>query len=261
MYSMDKTLPKALKELSVRLAPLRWGAARTAFIATIGLCLGTVIAGLPAAPLITWWMFNDWRFWRHWRRGLRLYGYGYRLLGLMFRGHGGFLLSVPLFSPPRSRPSPELAILREEWEHGTSCGPCTRCCRHGRSGACPLLDLDDGVCRGYDSFYWRYFNCGRFPSRQWDIDYYGCPKWRVKPTEDPTWETPVPSHFLARTTTHFTTSDLGGKTARVFSPGESKAMMTPASSRRESTAHPSNKENALRANRRRLGLRNEAEHL
>jgi hypothetical protein len=163
-----------------RLEPLRWGILRMSFILTVGLCLGTVVAGLPAAPLISRWMFDDWRFWKHLRRGLRLYPYGYRMLGLMLRGHGSFLLGVPLFSPPRSKPAPNVAMLREDWAYGGSCGPCTRCCRHGRGGVCPLLDeAGTGSCVGYDSFFWRYFNCGRFPSRQWDVDYYACPKWLV----------------------------------------------------------------------------------
>jgi len=32
----------------------------------------------------------------------------------------------------------------------------------------------------YDSFYWRYFNCGRYPAAQNQIDYYECPKWIMK---------------------------------------------------------------------------------
>ena len=34
---------------------------------------------------------------------------------------------------------------------------------------------------GYDSFYWRYFNCGRYPANQEEIDWYECPKWIMKP--------------------------------------------------------------------------------
>ena len=43
--------------------------------------------------------------------------------------------------------------------------------------ACPLLDENLGLCRGHDSFYWRYFNCGRFPSVSAELDYYNCHKW------------------------------------------------------------------------------------
>jgi len=183
---MEQTRIANISEARVRQAPgkltrLRWAAARLLFIGTVSLSLGTVVAGIPAAPLISWWMFGDWRFWRHLRRGLGLYAYGYRMLGLMLRGDGSFLLGVPLTSPPRSTPLPGVVVLSSEWTHGTSCGPCNRCCRHGARAACPLLDLSSGLCVGYDSFFWRYFNCGRFPTRQWDLDYYGCPKWDLAP--------------------------------------------------------------------------------
>jgi hypothetical protein len=32
----------------------------------------------------------------------------------------------------------------------------------------------------YNSFYWRYFNCGRYPTSQQEIDLYECPKWIMK---------------------------------------------------------------------------------
>ena len=171
-------LPATVVRLSNRMRPLRWALARILFIGTAGLCLGSGVAGLAVAPLFTWWMYGDFRFWRHLRHSLRLYPYGYRVLGLMLRGDGAFLLGVPL--------------LRADWEYDLSCGPCTRCCRHGRRAACPLLDESSGRCRGYDSFFWRYFNCGRFPTRQWDIDYYGCPKWKLSPPAVPALNAPIP---------------------------------------------------------------------
>ena len=161
-------------------ARLRWGAARLTFIGAAGLSLGTVVAGPLLAPLISRWMFGDWRFWRHLRRGLRLYGHGYRLMGLMVRGDSAFMLGVPLTSPPLSDPAPGTVVLNPDWSHGSSCGTCNRCCHHGRDIHCPVLDAETGLCTGYDGWFWRYFNCGRFPSHQRELDYYRCPKWHLR---------------------------------------------------------------------------------
>jgi len=163
----------------------RWASARIAFIAYIGLSVTSVVGGFVTAPLMTWYFFGDWRFWRHWSAGLGLMPHAWRLLGLMLRDNRGFMFSVPLTSPPRSAPDPRAAILHPEWYHGGSCGQCTNCCKHGDT-ACPLLDEPRGLCRGYDSFYWRYFNCGRFPSVNQEIDYYDCRKWILASTVFPT---------------------------------------------------------------------------
>lgn len=187
---MSTTLPQVIRELrktstAVQWPALRrfkWAGARIFFIACVGLGLATVVAGPLMAPLFTWWMFGDWRFWRHLPRALRLYGHGYRILGLMLRGDGSFMLGVPWSSPPLSAPPPGAVELRADWADGASCGSCNRCCRHGRQIACPILDLPSGRCLGYDSFFWRYFNCGRFPSQQREIEYYDCPKWLMRPT-------------------------------------------------------------------------------
>jgi hypothetical protein len=40
------------------------------------------------------------------------------------------------------------------------------------------------MCRGYDSFFWRYFNCGRYPTEQREIEYYLCNKWQFKDRAD-----------------------------------------------------------------------------
>ncbi|MEJ2692947.1 MAG: hypothetical protein P8166_07780 [Candidatus Thiodiazotropha sp.] len=90
------------------------------------------------------------------------------------------MFSVPLTSPPRTIPDLAATTLQPLWPHGASCGDCSDCCRPGGS-ACPLLDEAKGLCRGYDSFYWRYFNCGRFPSDSSEIEYYGCRKWVMGP--------------------------------------------------------------------------------
>ena len=159
------------------LLPVKWGAARTVFIGYVGFSLFTGVGGFLTAPVATWYFFGDWRFWRHWRPGVRLYAQGWRMLGLLLKGESGYMLDVPLGAPPHSAPVPSLVQLNPTWSHGPSCGPCDRCCSLIH---CPVLDRETGFCRGYNSFYWRYFNCGRFPSSQREIDYYACPKWLMK---------------------------------------------------------------------------------
>jgi hypothetical protein len=64
------------------------------------------------------------------------------------------------------------------WENGESCADCGKCCKKIQ---CPLQEETYNRCMGYDSFYWRYFNCGRYPAGQGDIDRYECPKWVMRP--------------------------------------------------------------------------------
>lgn len=96
------------------------------------------------------------------------------------------MFSVPLTSPPFSEPPDGAVQLNVHWEHGNSCGSCARCCQQSGDVICPVLDEQTRQCVGYNAFYWRYFNCGRYPSRQREIDYYGCPKWQMTKPVDAT---------------------------------------------------------------------------
>ena len=96
----------------------------------------------------------------------------------MTRGGGyGFMFSAPLFSPPATGPDISLVRLKIGWPHGSSCGDCTNCCD---TIGCPLVTPRGDGCLGYDSPYWRYFNCGRFPISREQLDYYDCPKWELR---------------------------------------------------------------------------------
>jgi len=157
---------------------LRWALARLTFIVYIVFSVVTLIGGFVTAPLMTWYFFGDWRFWRHWRAGLGLLPHALRLTAMMV-GHGrAFMFSVPLASPPRSAPDPSIALFHTDWQHGGSCGDCSNCCKPG-GNVCPLLDQVHQRCHGYNSFYWRYFNCGRYPSFEEEIHYYDCRKWML----------------------------------------------------------------------------------
>ncbi len=156
---------------------LTWAVKRLLFHLYIVFCLLSVIGGYITAPLFTYLFFGDWRFWRHVNPGWKLFFQGWGFLVRMLRWeNNGFMLAVPLTSPPISTPNPKLVTVREDWENDTSCGDCSLCCD---KVCCPILDKNTGLCRGYDSFFWRYFNCGRFPTVQSEIDYYGCRKWKI----------------------------------------------------------------------------------
>ncbi|MEN8175574.1 MAG: hypothetical protein ABFS23_07410 [Pseudomonadota bacterium] len=165
--------------MRAQLQAVRWAAARLVFIAYISVSVVTLVGGFLTTPLMTWYFFGDWRFWRHWRAGVRLWPHALRLTQMMFDHSRGFMFSVPLTSPPRTVPDPSGAVPRLDWPHGESCGDCSNCCKPG-GHACPLLDEEQRRCRGYNSFYWRYFNCGRYPSRVEEIHFYDCRKWALR---------------------------------------------------------------------------------
>ena len=154
-------------------------AARLGFFAFLGLTMITVVGGYLTVPLVSWYMYGDWRFWKFSPSVWKLNFHVWKMLGLILKGgNNGFMFSVPLTSPPYRAPLRENAYLSNSWQHGASCGSCTNCCTMIK---CPILDTQSGLCQGYDSFFWRYFNCGRFPVQQTEIDYFGCPKWMMVP--------------------------------------------------------------------------------
>jgi hypothetical protein len=164
--------------MRARFQAFRWALARLLFILYIVFSVVTLIGGFLTAPLMTWYFFGDWRFWRHWRAGLGLLPHGLRLTAMMLGHSRAFMFSVPLVSPPRSVPDPSVAQFRADWKHGESCGDCSNCCKPG-GAVCPLLDSDQQGCLGFNSFYWRYFNCGRYPSFEEELHYYDCRKWAL----------------------------------------------------------------------------------
>ena len=181
---------ESFSKLRDKLRAFRWALARLVFISYIVFSVVTLVGGFLTAPLMTWYFFGDWRFWCYWRAGLGLLPHGLRLTAMMLFHSRAFMFSVPLTSPPRSAPDRSIADYRSDWPHGDSCGDCSNCCKAG-GHACPLLDEVQQACRGYNSFYWRYFNCGRYPSLEEEIDYYDCRKWLLAPTGRPRTATPV----------------------------------------------------------------------
>jgi len=154
----------------------RWAIARITFIGYIVLSVVTLVGGFLTAPVMTWYFFGDWRFWRHLKPGLGLLPHGLKLMYAMLVTGKSFMFGVPLTAPPQCAPDPGIARRRADWPHGHSCGDCADCCKP-LGHACPLLSTSNGHCLGFGSFYWRYFNCGRFPSVDAELDFYGCRKW------------------------------------------------------------------------------------
>jgi len=131
------------------------------------------------APIITYYFFGDIRFWRYSGYFFPIMRLAYLMTYLMFRDRKySFHRSLPLTAPPLTGPDPAKVRVSDQWQHDEkSCNSCIRCCLKLN---CPFLDLKENKCAVYDSVYWRYFNCGRFPLSQEHIDFYECRKWEMK---------------------------------------------------------------------------------
>ncbi len=152
-----------------------WAAARLSFVFCSALSVSSVVGCYVLSPLFTYWFFGSARFWRYLHMVFPVIRFSYYLTYLWLRGR-----SVPSLSwtaPPRSAPDRAAVQISPEWRHGESCGDCGKCC--GKIH-CPFQDREKGQCMSYNSFYWRYFNCGRYPTSQREINLYECPKWIMK---------------------------------------------------------------------------------
>ncbi|MEI6456427.1 MAG: hypothetical protein WCO93_09075 [bacterium] len=160
---------------------LKWAIFRIIFIllAFVGI-LSAGLSGMLFAPLYHWYFLNEFRY-------SRRFWLLYRMiptLGRIFRvwlrnpGYRG-MFSIPLDAPPMTGPDLLKVRIRDAWPlKDQTCNGCVKCCTRL---ACPLMDLKQNRCIGYDSFYWRYFNCGRYPENTRQIRFYECEKWEVIP--------------------------------------------------------------------------------
>ncbi|HHW47616.1 MAG TPA: hypothetical protein GXX14_03245 [Clostridiaceae bacterium] len=137
------------------------------------------IGGLLLVPLFSYYFFNDLKFWKYFRYYFPMVMACWRLAFLWltseaYRGE----FSISLTAPPRTSPDLNIVKIRDSWKAGAfDCNQCTKCCQ---AIACPLLDTTNNLCRSYNSFFWRYFSCGRYPINKQQIEYYNCPKWEMK---------------------------------------------------------------------------------
>jgi hypothetical protein len=176
-----KPLPIRSSEKSsvLSVTPYKWAMLRICFLTFCITCAAT--GGLLAfltAPLVSRMYFKDYRFWKYWKffipMCLNFWRIVYRnITDKQYRA----MFSVPFMAPPMIGPARTAVQVTKEWTTGTeNCNTCQRCCTMIK---CPLLNKKTGLCQSYDSFFWRYFNCGRYPLNQKQITYYGCPKWEV----------------------------------------------------------------------------------
>ena len=82
-----------------------------------------------------------------------------------------------LSDPPKLHTDLSLVRIKKSWAGAESdCDACNAACCLRLE--CPLLG-ESGRCLGYNSLFFTYFYCGRYPENQSQIDYYDCPKWEL----------------------------------------------------------------------------------
>jgi len=171
-----KVVPSYPAAVAMQLKRLQWTGARILFISSLTFGI-TTIAGLYLfSPLFSYWFLGTFRFWKFSRMAPRIIVYAYA--GAYHFLKKDFSPSIPFTGPPVRSPDLSLVQINPEWRYGDSCTDCGLCCRKIK---CPLQEEETGRCTAYDSFFWRYFNCGRYPSSQAEIDRYECPKWLIRP--------------------------------------------------------------------------------
>ena len=77
------------------LLQLKWAALRLAFYGYIIFSLFSVVGGIVTGPLMTYFVFGDWRFWKYLRHAVRFFRHGVKIGFLILRGrNNGFMFSV-----------------------------------------------------------------------------------------------------------------------------------------------------------------------
>lgn len=162
---------------------LRWLSLRILILFLCALSMLTFsLSAYLLAPLYSWLLYSDLRFWRHSRTFPRLTWQAWRLASKLarepnYRGMTAFMSAKDWFGPPMTGPDHSIVAMRQDWPHGgRTCADCGRCCTEI---GCPSFDRKTKLCASYDSPFWRYFPCGRYPETQAQIDYYACPKWAL----------------------------------------------------------------------------------
>jgi hypothetical protein len=161
------------------LSKVKWATCRLLFY--IAVMLSLLTGGLLCyllAPLFSYCFLNNLHFIRNHKYIFPLIktGWNWVFTWISSREYRQ-VFSVPLTAPPLTTPDLTYVKVSEQWNEGTfDCNQCIRCCI---KIDCPLIDRESNGCLSYNSFYWRYFACGRYPRTQYQIDYYNCPKWEA----------------------------------------------------------------------------------
>lgn len=157
----------------------KWATSRVVFL--IMVFAGTASGGLLAylfGPLYSWYFFRDINFLKHRRLIFPLAASHLRLIRDWIRNPDyRRMFSIPLTAPPAASPDRSRVRIRPTWvDDAYACNGCTQCCVQR---SCAFLDAEKNQCMCYGSFFWLYFNCGRYPENREQIRYYQCPKWEV----------------------------------------------------------------------------------
>lgn len=136
------------------------------------------LIGYLLAPLYSWYFFNDLNCFKYYRYSFAMIACYWKMILSWFQEPSyRKMLAIPLTAPPMMDPDPRRVRVRADWPGDTgTCNGCAQCCSRR---SCPLLDKQTNRCLSYGSFYWRYFNCGRYPERIEQIEYYRCEKWEI----------------------------------------------------------------------------------
>jgi hypothetical protein len=130
------------------------------------------------APYTSYFFFKDWKFWKYLPFFNRFYRSSLHYLKTLCRRDAWFFLShLPLTDPPMMVPDKKYVRISVGWTFGEdTCGLCTNCCF---LADCCFLDPTSHRCLSYGSVLWNYFNCGRFPSSKWQLEFYQCQKYEI----------------------------------------------------------------------------------
>lgn len=147
------------------------------FFALIGLLSGGLLV-FPFGPVYSWYFKGDFNYLKYRRYTFRVMLSGYKMLSDWLFSPEYMRVFIPsMTAPPMMKPDLSKVAISKNWEGPKdSCGGCSKCCTKRE---CPLFDLSSEACLSYGSFFWRYFNCGRYPENAEQIGYYECPKWVV----------------------------------------------------------------------------------
>jgi len=95
-----------------------------------------------------------------------------------------------LATPPMAHTDLSWVRVRDDWPgEEKNCDACkAACCAQVQ---CPLVDAANR-CMSYNSLFFNYLYCGRYPQTQPQIDYYSCPKWELAGKASAPGDTPAP---------------------------------------------------------------------
>lgn len=159
---------------------IKWAIVRIIYY--ILLALAALTGGMAIylfAPITSYYFFGDFLFWKHIKYFHLLNTQMYRIIYFWLSDPKyRSMYTQPLAAPPMKSPDRTKIKISRKWEYGENdCAGCVKCCVKIK---CPMLDSAGNKCLIYNSPYWNYFSCGRYPVSQGQIDYYDCDKWEMK---------------------------------------------------------------------------------